>query len=75
MGDYLLLKKTFVILTILTILLLTFSAASAAASDDMSVNSEDNLLSAGDTGMGSEKIEVELTAKEQYGIFGIKKCF
>jgi len=72
MGEYLLLKNTFVILTILTILLLTFSAASAADSDDISVNSQDNLLSAGDTGIESEKIEVELTAKEQYGIYGNK---
>ncbi|MBQ2635675.1 MAG: hypothetical protein IJG09_03095 [Methanobrevibacter sp.] len=63
------LKNTFVILTILTILLLTFSAASAADSDDISVNSQDNLLSAGDTGIESEKSEVELTAKEQYGIY------
>ncbi|MBO4515928.1 hypothetical protein J5751_00390, partial [bacterium] len=66
------LKKTLFILTIFTILLLAFSAVSAADSDDVTVSEDNNLLSADDTGAESEKIEVELTANEQYGIYGNK---
>ena len=72
MEENFLLKKTLFILTIFTILLLAFSAVSAADSDDVTVSEDNNLLSADDTGAESEKIEVELTANEQYGIYGNK---
>lgn len=72
MEEYLLLKKTLILLTILTILLLTFSAASAADSNNITVNSDANLLSADDTSAETDKIDVGLTANEQYGTYGNK---
>ena len=66
------LKKTLIILTTSIILLLTFSAVTAADIDDISVNSDDNLLSSDDVSAETEKIDVELTANEQYGIYGNK---
>jgi hypothetical protein len=61
-----------VILTSFIILLLTFSGVSAADSNDITVNSDDNLLSADDTTTETNKIDVELIAKEHYGIYGNK---
>ena len=53
-------------------MLLTFSGVSAADSNDMSVNSDENLLSADDTTAVNDKSDVELITTEQYGIYGNK---
>lgn len=51
---------------------LTLSGVSAADSDNVTVNSDENLLSADDVTTETDKIDVELTANEQYGIYGNK---
>ena len=56
----------------LIILLLTLSGASAANSNDVAVDSDENLLTADDTTTVTDKIDVELIANEQYGIYGNK---
>ena len=53
-------------------MLLAFSGVSAADSNDVTANSDGNLLSADDTTTGTDKIDVELIANEQYGIYGNK---
>lgn len=64
-------KKIMIFLTFI-ILLLAFSGVSAADSNDVTANSDGNLLSADDTTTGTDKIDVELIANEQYGIYGNK---
>ena len=66
------LRKTLIITTILAILLLTFSGVNAADTNDITVNSDDTLLSADDTTTETDKVDVELIAKEIYGIYGNK---
>ena len=65
-------NKKLIILFTLIILLLTFSGVNAADSNDISINSEEDLLSADDTTKETDKIDVELIAKEQIGIYGNK---
>ena len=72
MGGIYLLKKSLIFLTIIIILSLTFSGVSASDNNDISVNSDDYLLSADDTTTETDKIDVELTANEQIGIYGNK---
>ena len=72
MGEKFLLNKKLMILLTFIILLLTFSGVSAADNNDITVNSDDNLLSADDTTTETDKIDVELVADEQYGIYGNK---
>jgi predicted deacylase len=67
-----LLKKALIIFTILTIFLLTFSAVSAADSNDVAATSDDNLLSADGTTAENSKMDVKLTAGDQYGVYGNK---
>ena len=71
MGEKFLLKKALIIFTIFTIFLLAFSAVSAA-DNDAAANPDDNILSADNAATETAKIEVELTADEQYGIYGNK---
>ena len=72
MGGIYLLRKILIIMTIFIILSLTFSGVSAADSNDITANSDENLLSADDTTTETDKIDVELTANEQIGIYGNK---
>ena len=53
-------------------MLLTFSGVSAADSNNMAADSDENLLSADDATTVTDKIDVELIANEQYGIYGNK---
>ena len=71
MGEKFLLKKALIIFTIFTIFLLAFSAVSAA-DNDAAANPDDNILSDDNAATETAKIEVELTADEQYGIYGNK---
>ena len=66
------LKKISMILTILIISVFTFSGVSAADSNDMAVNSDNSLLAGDDTTTEINKIDVKVTADEQYGIYGNK---
>ena len=66
------LNKKIIIFFTFIILLLTVSGVNAADSNDMSANSDYNLLSADDTTTVTDKINVELIANQQYGIYGNK---
>ena len=72
MGGIYLLKKIFIFLTLFIILSLTLSGVSAADSNDITVNSDTNILSADDTTAETDKIDVELITDEQIGIYGNK---
>ena len=53
-------------------MLISFSGVSAADNNDTTVNADKNLLTADGTTTETDKIDVDLIAKEQYGIYGNK---
>ena len=65
------LNKRLMILAII-VLLISLSGVSAADNNDAAVTADENLLTADGTTTETDKIDVDLIAEEQYGIYGNK---
>lgn len=63
-------KKSAILLIILFISLVLVFPASAADNNDDNVNADENILTADESITETNKIDVELIAKEQYGTYG-----